>query len=336
MYKVKSACLHITKSCTHGCPYCYYTDSENKKDLPDDLQAFDLNTLKLIIDELSRFSVDELCFLGGDPAKYPFILELAEYAHRRNLFLTSVSNTHNYPCTINDIVKYVSVFETTIHSSEKKLHDKFCKYDGAFDCVLENLKEIQKLGAKTGITVNITPSNVHDIYDIADVVINTYGVRINYINIQRIVATGSASCKDSFSLSKGLALKALTAIEAIKNDFKIDITVEDPFPLCKIPSRYWKYMSKCAWGYDKVSINGDGNMSRCGADPRYSLGNILEKSLDDLWKHSPALKIFREKKFLPNECQKCPQLEICGGGCALGCENSENFQLDSLLREAEK
>ena len=336
MYKVKNACLHITKSCSHGCPYCYYTDPEYRADYTEGLQAFELNTLKLIIDKLSHYSVEELCFLGGDPAKYPSILELAEYAHSKKLYLTSVSNTHAYPCTIKDIVKYVSVFETTIHSSEKRLHDEFCKFDGAFDSVLNNLNEIHKLGAITGITVNIIPSNVHDIYNIADVVINTYGVNISYINVQRIVATGAASCKDVFSLNKNHALDALKAIEAIRNDFDIDITVEDPFPLCKTPSKYWKYMTKCAWGYDKVSINGDGNMSRCGADPRYSLGNILNESLDDLWNNSPALRVFREKKFLPEECHKCQHLGTCGGGCALGCENSDSFRLDSLLRANEK
>ena len=49
---------------------------------------------------------------------------------------------------------------------------------------------------------------------------------------------------------------------------------------------YRQYMHPCEWGYTKAALNGNGDLTRCGADPRYLLGNIFEKSIKEIWEYS--------------------------------------------------
>jgi len=332
MCKLKYVALHITEKCSHNCSFCYYKKKQNftpLKSKPN--ERFSLQTLKKIIDELYINNVKEIFLLGGDPAEYVNFLDLAEYAWKKELLLTSVSNTHEYNCDPSILSKYLSICETTIHGESEEFHDNVCESIGAYEKVLNNLKMFRQLGCSTGITINIMPSNVKNIYSIVSNIINKHGKIIDYINVQRIVPHGKATKEDNHYLQKDNLVEALTQIDKIFVDYNIEIECEDAFPLCLVPKKFWKYIHRCEWGYEKLSINGDGGVSRCGADPRYNLGNVLETSLKEIWEESPYLNDFRKKDFLPQKCKECDNITLCGGGCSLGAWSGKELDKDILL-----
>ncbi|MDR0381263.1 MAG: SPASM domain-containing protein, partial [Oscillospiraceae bacterium] len=83
----------------------------------------------------------------------------------------------------------------------------------------------------------------------------------------------------------------------------------------------------------KVAINPDGDLSRCGADPRFLLGNLFDTPLLDIWNNSEILQSFRQCSYLPGRCQICERLQYCGGGCPLSCEKDKDHSTDYLLSE---
>jgi len=101
-----------------------------------------------------------------------------------------------------------------------------------------------------------------------------------------------------------------------------------------VDDRFHKYLKPCSWGVDKFSVNGKGNLSRCGADPRYQLGNILETPLEKIWANSQELISFRNRDYLSEKCRKCVYLEKCGGGCPLCCSNDILLGADYLMAGA--
>lgn len=334
-YHVNLAAFHITLVCSHKCSFCYATNDNIKRSHPS------FEKLKKVVDVLASARVKEITFLGGDPASYPRIVDLAKYATDSGIKTGILSNTLSFPRnSLEQVVKYIEVFETTIHDANPELHDKICGRKGAYRRVVNQLRIIADTGRKIGIAINITPVISNKIYQLVDRIANVEKVTLNHIIIQRIIPMGRAVRSFDYALTGELVEKALFEIRKVDKNFGIKVTIEDPFPLCilspEIKNYIKKYMNPCEWGFTKVAVDSNGNLSRCGADSRYRLGNIFKTPLLKIWNESEILKSFRNKSYLPGECQVCADLQKCGGGCSLSCEIEKDHGKDYLYLEYEK
>lgn len=329
MDRLRFVALHLTQKCSHECAFCYYRVrspgvGQSHSDWPTD-------KLFAILSALGAASVEEVYFIGGDPAEHPDILPIATHAKKAGLKITSISNTHQYRCDHDELARVIPIFESTIHGPSAETHDSLCGRPGAYDQVLSELRRFNELGCSTGITINMTPGNASSIYDTVDAIRTSFGDIVRYVNIQRIVPYGRAESNDPYYLSRHDVMTALSQIDALARDFRIEVQCEDAIPLCVIPKRYWGYVHRCEWGSSKLSLNGDGGVSRCGTDPRYGLGNMLDRPIMAIWEESSVLQAFRRRAFLPAKCRECRQLERCGGGCVLGCWSGQELGVDPLL-----
>ncbi len=330
-YTLDFVAFHITNVCTHRCPFCYASDINAKPEHPPLSQL--INVASAIIDA----NVKEITFLGGDPASYPFVVDLAKYISQRNVYVSILSNTLKFKNHKPDeVAKYISSFETTIHHYEPLKHDEFCKKEGAYNNIVEQLRIYHSLGKKIGVAINIIPSIYNQIYKLVERLVEIEKLKLDYIFIQRIIPFGRASGTTEFTLTREQAELSLHEIQKIDKQFNIKFMVEDPFPLCILSQEFKKYMNPCQWGISKAAVNAKGDLSRCGADPRYRLGNILDESLLNIWNESPILKSFRSKNYLPGRCKVCDDVKYCGGGCPLSCELEKDHGIDYLFLEYEK
>lgn len=325
-YEPKLSCviMHITNACANRCPYCYAHSDDNR------ICHADYNTLTRIIDELAKAEIHTISFLGGDPALHPHIIDLALYASDKGINSSLMSNTMEIKnCTTERMAQVFKLFEATIHGSCAKDHDSFCRKNGAYDKLVENLKNLTKFNATIGIAINIIPSNSNQVFSMVKSLLDS-GVNVSYVIVQRIIPFGAAKNTTEYMLNKEQANNALDEIRRVNEELGVQITVEDPFPLCVIDEKYHKYMHPCEWGYTKAALNGEGLLSRCGADTRYLLGSIFETPINEIWDNSPILKSFREQNYLAEECKTCKLRNQCGGGCPLSCEVSGDHGLDYL------
>jgi radical SAM protein with 4Fe4S-binding SPASM domain len=324
---VTSAAFHITYFCNHACPMCYANAGHTNNVHPP------LEQLLKVVDKLAEANLKEISLVGGDPATYPSIGELCEYIHKKNIDISILSNTLSFENISNEeITKYISAFEGTIHSHIPEEHDKLCRTTGAFENLVDNLRIFKSLGKRIGITLNITPETSANLFVIVNELINTHKVAIDYIVLQRIVPMGRAKNKTDFILFKPHIDDVMQSIKEIDEKLNVKINIEDPFPLCIIEEEYKKYMRhKCEWGWSKVTVNPDGKLSRCGADPRFLLGSLFDKPLLQIWNESEILKSFRSFSYLPGRCQICEEISHCGGGCPLSCGLQKDHDRDYLI-----
>jgi radical SAM protein with 4Fe4S-binding SPASM domain len=140
--------------------------------------------------------------------------------------------------------------------------------------------------------------------------------------LQRIIPFGKAKDSYEYSLSKKQVWEALNGVANAREKLKLNIMVEDPFPLCILSPEHREFMHPCEWGYTKAALNGQGDLTRCGADTRYNLGNVFKQPLAEIWETSPILKSFRQKDYLPQKCKTCDMFADCGGGCSLSSGGS--------------
>lgn len=324
-YKLTSVILHITDMCTSHCPYCYACANDKK------YSHADIGTIYRIIDELSKAEVERVSLLGGDPVLHPHIIDIARRISEKGIATGIMSNTMNLPVSVDEAVKYIDVYETTIHGCNSTEHDAFSGKPGAYDLLMKNLKTLSKYDVTIGVAINIIPETSDRLYDMVESLICKEKIRIGYIVLQRIIPFGRAEDSTRYSLSKENLEQALENVDKIHEQLGIKISVEDPFPLCAMDKHYRKYMHPCEWGYSKAALNGNGDLTRCGADPRYLLGNIFDKPIKEIWESSPILNEFRQKKHLPDECKRCKMLTQCGGGCSLSCNSKGIDGADYLM-----
>ena len=306
------AALHITEECAHHCPYCYAG-----KGLGGKSQA-DFDTLCKILTELNKYGIKTVALLGGDPAKYNKIYDLLKFIKDETAIdVELLSNTLSVDGHSSaEIAPLVSCVETTIHGLSD-FHDSLCGYPGAFKSIVSKLHEFHALNVPIDIDINIIPQNVTQIYGVLEHLFREEKLIIKSVLIQRIIPFGRAEGKNDYKLTREQLNSAFEQIDLAKKEFGFEIVAEDTFPYCALEEKYHKYLGSCSWGVTKFAINGEGRISRCGADPRYSIGNVLEAPLPDIWEKSSEIKKFHAKSFLSEKCKKCKHVSQCGGGCPL-------------------
>jgi radical SAM protein with 4Fe4S-binding SPASM domain len=310
--------------CENRCHFCYLGNEERDVHPP-------FEQVQRIIYELARQEIEEIYFVGGDPCTYPALIQALKLSKDLGMKNTVLSNTLNFRHSLNQVIKYVDAFETTILGATPSEHDRVANRSGAYDILIKNMKAINEEGLGVGIMFNATPQTFDKFFLTVSKLIDL-GININYVMIQRIISQGRAHNTLKYSItSVSQVQKLFKDIEKINKELKLKILFEDPFPLCIIDSKYHKFSSRCEWGFSKGSINHKGNVSRCGSDPRYQIGNIFKTELQVLWEESPILRSFRSYKWLPERCQKCSLLKNCGGGCSLSRITDKDHTVDILF-----
>lgn len=322
--KISQAIIHITYACSHECPMCYANAGK-------DNEQPEIHKLYGIIDKLVENDIRDITLVGGDPAEYPGIVPLANYCSRKDATVSILSNTLSFGGRREDVLNSISVYEGTIHHSLSHMHDMFCHHEGAFDLLVENLKFFSDHQKSIGLAINMIPYNYDVIYDIVKTVINR-GVCLDHVIMQRIIPFGRAEGKNDFLLNKSMIGDILGQADQIEKDFSAKIIFEDPIPACNMDKKYIRFAHPCEWGYTKVSLDFEGNITRCGADVFHPIGNIFRDDINQIWKSNPSILEFREKRFLREKCKACNYFGVCGGGCPVSVNNGIKYSTDYMAQ----
>lgn len=318
-YIIEEASIQITNECSHLCSFCYA--EANKKNI---LEA-DLQTLIKIVDKLVEARVKKITLLGGDPASYSELKTIAKYIKYRDIDLTLHSNTLSEQyISLKEISKYFSCIVTTFHSDKATKHDKVSGVRGSFTNSIDKMKKLSNMDLEIGIAINLVPSTVDCLYSIINS-IYCEGLHLDFLMIQRIVPIGRTTYNNmgKYKLNPNHVKNAFLQLERIKEDYGINIVLEDSFPICASVDLLKKYITKCKWGFTKIAIGSTGEILTCAANPSAYLGSVFDGPLLDIWNNSPNINAYRNNTKLPQMCKECGYLTSCGGGCRIACTNNE-------------
>jgi radical SAM protein with 4Fe4S-binding SPASM domain len=77
----------------------------------------------------------------------------------------------------------------------------------------------------------------------------------------------------------------------------------------------------CTAAKYNMCVEPDGAVIPCQSYYQ-PLGYIRSDSWDSIWNHDLALWL-RERRYVPDMCKTCPELNLCGGGCPLYLEHQQ-------------
>lgn len=326
--------LHITEACEYHCDFCYASFGLGN------FGHADYENIKKIALCAAKAGVKKISLIGGNPALHPQIAEILRFIHSSTeMEVVLMTNTAYFPNnTIKDLAPYINIVMVTIHGDNSTLHDKITTVDGSYENLLSACKEFQRYSVPIEVAYNITPCTYNQIFSSLEALINK-GINVKRYVLQRIAPIidmngNIQKSNEEYIPNKKQVNIALSQIMEAKRVYNIPIELVDPFPLCIVDDQYRQLITPCKCGLTDLSINGKGDVSRCGADPNYQLGNVLLSQSDnpilDLWQNSPNLLQFRERKYLPDNCQTCKDKWICGGGCEVSCNIFKKYDINHL------
>jgi radical SAM protein with 4Fe4S-binding SPASM domain len=323
MNDLQTIAFHITSVCENKCEYCYVGDIGRNEHPP-------YQNLERIINELARINIKNLILLGGDPCLYPQIEDVIRLGFHLGLKIDIISNTMDF----NDysITNLVNGFDVTILGPDATSHDKVTCVKGSYQHLLANIRKLVNERHKIGIILNATPQTYNKLF-LTVKTLTEEGIpstSIRYIMVQRIIPMGRASETLKYGLKKEYIRPLFEDLQKIEQTYDLEIVFEDAFPLCLVDKKFHKYLSPCLWGDTKASINWNGDVSRCGADFSFRLGNLFETPLEVIWRNSPTLRSFRANNWMPFECQNCPLVNKCRCGCPLSSLTTQDHEPDVL------
>jgi pyrroloquinoline quinone biosynthesis protein E len=110
-------------------------------------------------------------------------------------------------------------------------------------------------------------------------------------------------------------LIAVRTVERLREELKGVIVID-----AVLPDYYARYPKSCmgGWGRRSLNVTPMGKVLPCHAAetiPGLEFWNVKDRSLQDIWRASPAFNTFRGTGWMLEPCRSCERREMDWGGC---------------------
>ena len=320
---------NCTARCNLRCLHCYsYSKAE--------CSSLELSTeqAKKMLSQLTELNCPVILFSGGEPLLRKDLFELLTESKRLGLRVVISTNgtlidSEAAKQLVDVGVSYVGI---SIDGTEA-FHDKFRQVSGCFKAALKGIENCKEAGIKTGLRFTMTKANHEQIPAVFDIAASNDVRRICFYHLIR---SGRA---------KGLAKQVMTSEqnrhvldmiiqltgEFVSKDLidevlTVDNHADGPYLLTRMreqnnPRYETAKRLLLANGGNKVGqkiacVSWDGNVYADQFWRNYSLGNIKDKTFEQIWENpdEPVLNKLRNKsQFGDPRCLQCKWFKLCKG-----------------------
>ena len=321
----------LTGKCNLRCKYCFYADEMAAlSDLPTDRWL-------AFFAEAGGIGVQRLCLSGGEAFTRPDFFTLVDGV---------VANRMRYSILTNGVLindKVIAAFkvgkrrlrldsiQVSIDGSTASVHDA-SRPPASFDRALRGLRLLKANGFPVTCRVTINRHNVHDLANIARLLLEDVG--LNGFGTNSADRFGSARCYgQDVILSPGewdLAVKTMDELAQrypgrinaaagplafAKNVKQIEAALSEG--KTGLPRR--GKLSACGGVFSKLAVLHDGAIVPCNMLPTLVMGRIGATPLQEAWLFGHYANSLRERYATPITtipgCEDCRFAGFCTGGC---------------------
>ena len=309
MEKIKSLILRITERCNLKCTYCYAA-AQPKPDMTCEMA---IKIVQLCCEPGDSLHIQ---FTGGEPLlNFKVIEDVYNFGKKTDRKLILAIQTNGTLLT-PEICRKLHQFQCGIGVSLDGIGKENCFRmfsDGrpAYEEIANGIHNLANENLKCNITTVISSANAENLSKILDA--SLYFGNIAGIGLDLCRPIGRASLRDcspsTENLSKGLTKLILKYKELRKIGIPIHLREWD-----RITNRHLYPTDDCIYCYAQteksLAVDGYGDCYPCSSLMGFSscfLGNIK----DGL----PTLKRSCLDLNPPDKCIKCPEFNLCKGGC---------------------
>lgn len=332
----QSISLTITNTCNLRCLMCgqwseegyMHTGNENFQ------QRMKLADWKRVVDEVAEYQIGSVLLRGGEPFLFPGIIELLEYIHGKGMFIAIDTNGTMLKKYAADLVRIGQIHLTISVDGPEEIHDQVRGVPGCFQKIRDgvvHLHEVEKIqGSQIGQSINFTISSysykgLGAMPDVArSLGIGTLSI-VPYYYVPNEIGQQYAQ-----ELTEHLSCAAFSWSGFHHEDSGVDIDefqVQYRTYLGKLDGIYnFPYMAlseaeyttwfsnsltpigstQCSNVEKLIDIQPTCEANFCVDFPDYSIGNVQEATIQELWNSERARRFreYRRKQPLP-VCYRC-------------------------------
>lgn len=331
--------IELTFRCNLSCVMCPLAKD---KGLLSETQELKVADWTKFLDELSSFARPMVTLTGAEPMLYEGWEKIGIQARKRGFQITVQTNGTFLEEYAEVTPKAVDVLHVSIDGTEK-VHDKVRKEPGSFSKTLQGLLALEKKRKKgrpaVSIFFTLNELNYLDLkaclqffqglnLDVKQFVVRHPLFLPEKRNFSQDFAQkfGVAPSWDPYQIheNRGVPVYRPSSIdvERLKEELEAAKQVKTPllsfFPdLCdeEIKAHYQgEHLSRfrrCVAPWLSAAVGPNGDFYLC---PYFSVGNIREKSVRNLWQNARAVS-FRQRLFRVRHhdlCRTCPNLYLHG------------------------
>ena len=267
--RFKKIYIEITNACNLNCPFCI----KNKRKI----NYMTIENYKYIIDKINGYTKEIYLHILGEPLLHPNIIDLIEYANKKNILVNITTNGY----LINNLKN-----NHNLHRLNISLHSYNEIYKIDLNTYLDNIfNTIDKIKDKTFISLRLWVGNKNTQYI------------LNYINKRYNT--------NIIKLENNTKTK-------ITSNLIIDTFHEFIWP--DLNNDYYSEIGKCKGLIDHIGILSDGTIIPCCLDSTgvINLGNIYNESVNDILNKDIVKEMidnFKKGKKCQELCKHCSFLE---------------------------
>jgi heme b synthase len=236
-------------------------------------------------------------------------------------------------------IKRVSI---SIDGKDAQSHDAFRGEPGAFAGAMRGIEAMKSVGMEFQINTTITLSNLHQIKDIHNLVLQS-GAAAHHIFL--LVPTGRG---------RDLAAQAITAAdyeetlmwfhqESLTCEIQLKATCAPHYfrimhqnkpkgtPLVKKAGGHFHESTRgCLGGISFCFISHTGQVQPCGY-LELDCGNVQKQSFAEIWERSEVFCNLRDYSRYGGKCGRCEFIKVCGGCRARAYEATGDYMAEEPL-----
>lgn len=307
--------LALTFRCQNDCLHCY---AGGPRETPE-LSTSDWIKAMQKVKDAAIFIVT---FTGGEPTLRDDLPELIRYAQKNGLVTGLVTNGRKlsdkgYVQSLSDAG--LDFAQITLESHLPEVHDKMTCTPGSWAQTVQGIKNALSSQIYVSTNTTLTSLNVDQALQTLEFV-RELGVKSFSCN--SLIYSGRAvSSGGSLALPMEKVKLVLSTLKDRSEERGINFTWFTPTRYCELnPVNMGLGIKSCSAALLNMCIGPNGDAYPCQSYFK-PVGNILRDSWKDIW-NNPLCVELRGRKYTPEECKDCSDLQICGAGCPLELTDS--------------
>lgn len=341
----------VTPRCNFNCSFCSASATKGKGEIKELSLSVIENTFKQLDDlEVLRVSIE-----GGEPFLRDDIIEIIQIADMMDF--EYYVNTNGSLIT-NSIASSLSKTKIpqicmSIDGPNNVIHDASRGYPGSFELMKRAVRELHSKGIKVQAIITLSSINLDYFYETMHFI---KSLGINSASVMILATVGNALNGIGVDYHKWSKLLVRLSKDKSIGNLPIDIRLvpageslhpwELYLPLKEsnnlnlmnqwIPENSVSLIDNNSFGCtacrESLAIDGFGNVYGCSlmvSNKELSGGNILDKTLNDIWYNSDVFNNLRGAKLkdIEGPCVKCDNLNLCKGGCR-ACSHASSKKIN--------
>ena len=319
-YQPITCVWEVTMGCNMRCGHC---GSSCENALPGELTTEEALNL---IDTLCKMKLEWVTLSGGEPLTRKDLPLLIKKFSSNGVAANIITNGWLIDEKMAHALKDANVSTVAISiDGTKDIHDSI-RRPGAFEHAKKAFKILNDLGLTSGCVTTISNANIGILRELKNELIDM-GVKLWQLQIGLPMG--------NFSKHPDWVILPEQLPEVI--DFCYETSLEGKIPIyaadClgyynkkidEVNQRFLKtdnppLWQGCSAGVHNFGILHNGDITACTSirDKKFTVGNIRERKLEDIW-NDPSSFLWRrklKKKMLTGDCKICKYGDLCLGGC---------------------